>query len=444
MTTLDEHDGRWYETVAQPHLDERGEVAHISLFVRDVTRRQENQTALREREKQYRELVETIPHGIQESDLEGNITFANLALAKIQGFTTEELIGTRVEKLLAYEDRQVKFNQYLKYLVKEQPPPTAYFTKNRTKDGREIYVRIDWNYKRDERGDLEGFVYIITDITESKRLEEALKELNENLEERVKERGEQLSQEIAERMKAEEISRQHYDQLVHVARVNSLGELASGLAHEINQPLLAIRSYAEGCLHHLRSGKSDKKELMEVIGDIVLQAGRAGEIIQNIRELLRKDEGRREEVDMNAAIKDVIDLLGGELKNCGITLTLDLDEHLHEVKADRIQMEQVILNITRNGIEAMSGDGTAERAMNIRTFTDDLGNVEVSVADSGRDFPAFDPDAIFEPFFTTKKEGLGMGLSICRSIVESHGGRIWAAANPGGGATVSFILPAED
>jgi C4-dicarboxylate-specific signal transduction histidine kinase len=284
----------------------------------------------------------------------------------------------------------------------------------------------------------------MANLAEKDLLLEKIRHLNENLEERVKERGEQLSQEIAERLKAEEISRQHYDQLVHVARVNSLGEMASGLAHEINQPLLAIRSYAEGCLHHLRSGKSDKKELMEVIGDIVLQAGRAGEIIQNIRDLLRKDEGKKDEIDLNAAIEEVTNLLGGEFNNSNVTVRLDLAEPLRKVSADRIQIEQVILNIARNGIEAMSGNGAAERIMRISTSADNRGNVEMAVEDTGGNFAALDPEVIFEPFFTTKKEGLGMGLSICRSIIETHGGRIWASANPRGGATVSFTLPTED
>ncbi len=235
-------------------------------------------------------------------------------------------------------------------------------------------------------------------------------------------------------------------ELAHVSRQATLGELASGLAHEINQPLGAIGNYAAGCVRRIAAG-ADARELEEPLREISRQAERAGKIINRIRAFLRKTPAERVPLDVNAVLADAIDLLEPEIRKRGVTVIRAFAPGLPRVPGDRVAVEQVAVNLIRNAIEAM---GTLRHPRDLTVITEAVpeavpgaapGAVQVSVADTG---PVLPPDTVarlFEPFHTTKARGMGLGLSLSRSMVEDHGGHISAAPRPGGGLVVTFTLP---
>jgi len=230
-------------------------------------------------------------------------------------------------------------------------------------------------------------------------------------------------------------------ELAHVGRVATLGELSSVLAHELNQPLTAILANAQATRRLLASGRAEDSELDEAMADIVAAAGHASEIIKRLRGLLRRGDDTREPMDINEAIRAIEAFAAADARRHGATLTLELGSGLPPVLGDRVQVQQVLLNLVRNGAEAMRDNPSDDRSVVVATSRDDADSVVVSVSDAG---PAVDErqlQRMFEPFFTTKSEGLGMGLAICQTIVESHGGRLWASRNPDLGLTVRFTLP---
>lgn len=249
-----------------------------------------------------------------------------------------------------------------------------------------------------------------------------------------------FSTDVTERRRAEEAARQHQAELTHVLRVTSMGEMAAGLAHELNQPLAAIANYAQGSMRRLRANPPQVEPVLAVIDDIAAEALRAGEIIRRLRSLIRKEAPRQDWVDLNELVGEVLRLLEPETRQHAVTVRVHADARLPALIADRIQIEQVILNLVRNAVEAMR-EVEGRRELDIRTIAvgDDL--VEVSVRDTGPGLPAALVDHVFDPFVSTKPAGLGMGLSISRTIIEAHQGRLWASASVGG-AHFHFTLPA--
>jgi len=252
-----------------------------------------------------------------------------------------------------------------------------------------------------------------------------------------------VATDITARKQAEEVSRQQQEKLRQISHLVTVGEMASTLAHEMNQPLAAIVNYSMGCVRRLRSGSWDPKEILGAMEKAGAQAERAGRIIQRVRELVRKREPVRTPCDINSAISDVASLIEIDAEKNNVRLKLELAREMPVVRADEIMLEQAILNITRNGIESMRDTPAAERELVIRTRAGKLGEpIEIEIADTGSGIPESMQANLFEPFFTTKAQGLGMGLSICRSIVEFHDGRLSAARNPGRGSTFLLTLPA--
>ena len=250
-----------------------------------------------------------------------------------------------------------------------------------------------------------------------------------------------FSTDVTERKRAEEAARQHQAELTHVLRVTSMGEMAAGLAHEINQPLTAIASYAQGSVRRLRANPPQVEPVLAVIDDIAAEALRAGEIIRRLRSLIRKEAPRQDWVDLNEVVGEVVRLLEPEARQHGVTVRVHADARLPALVADRIQIEQVILNLVRNAVDAMR-EVEGRRELDIRTAAVGDDAVELSVRDSGPGLSAALLEHIFEPFFSTKSAGLGMGLSISRTIIEAHQGRLWATSSVGGGANFHFTLPA--
>jgi signal transduction histidine kinase len=234
---------------------------------------------------------------------------------------------------------------------------------------------------------------------------------------------------------AEAQARRHQAEIAHAARLSTLGGMAAGLAHELNQPLAAVVSYARGCARRLEAGDLPKAALLEVLEEISAQALRAGEVLRRIREFVR-GESRREAVDLNDVVRRAVRFAEGEARRADVRLELELAQEPLHVEVDPIQIEQVILNLVQNGFEVMSTNNGTERILAIETRRIAPDTVEVAVRDSGGGMSPEVAARLFDPFFSTKPEGLGLGLSISRTIVEAHGGRLWASANPNGPGTV--------
>ena len=246
---------------------------------------------------------------------------------------------------------------------------------------------------------------------------------------------------IIERKLDADLIRRHQIQMAHAGRVSLVGELAASLAHDLHQPLAAIANYASGCVRRIKGGAGDLDQLVYPMEQIRLLALRAGEIIRHLRTLVRKTEPQQERVDLNELVRSAVRLAEPEARHHGIALRLDLQAQIPAVDVDRVQIEQVVLNLVSNGIEAMTDGRTNGRELVVRSSVGKDGMVVLAVSDCGESLSPSTIERVFEPFYTTKTHGLGMGLAISRSIVEAQGGRMWAMPNPGRGMTFQFTLP---
>jgi C4-dicarboxylate-specific signal transduction histidine kinase len=253
--------------------------------------------------------------------------------------------------------------------------------------------------------------------------------------------NEALHAESREREQTEEALRQAQADLSRAHRASSMGELTASLAHEVNQPIAAAITNANTCLRWLSRDQPDLEEARAAASRTVQDGRRAGEIVNRVRQLFKKDTQQRELVDLNEVIRELILILQSETTQFAIFVRTELAADLLQVTADRVQLQQVLMNLMMNGIDAMKdADGTRE--LTIQSQRDEKGQVLISVSDNGVGLPPQQADQIFNAFFTTKPHGTGMGLRISRSIIESHGGRLWACDNSPRGATFHFTLPA--
>ena len=265
---------------------------------------------------------------------------------------------------------------------------------------------------RDERGKIVRWYGILTDIEDRKRAEQE------------RERLRQLESDLA-----------------HINRVSMMGELAASVAHEVNQPLTGIVSNGSACIRLLAGQSPNVEEALEALRDIVRDGKRAGEVIARIRAMTKRAATPRERLDLNEVIREVLVLVKDEAKKKSVVIRTEFADDLAPVMGDRVQLQQVVLNLVMNAMEAMSSVSGRPRELVIRTRNVDGGQVQVTVEDSGVGLDPNTISKIFEPFYTTKSSGMGMGLSICRSIVQNHGGRLWATANDGPGTSFHFALP---
>jgi PAS domain S-box-containing protein len=276
------------------------------------------------------------------------------------------------------------------------------------RQGSPLVVASRWSLQRDDHGRPVAILETNNDITDRKRVEEALRKTQADL--------------------------------AHVTRVTTLGELTASIAHEVNQPLAAIITNGDASLRWLDHEVPDLAEVRDCVGDMINNGRRASEIIQRLRALSRKTEAQKVALDINEAISEVMPLVQHEVRSHRASLRLDLAPTLPAVLGDRVQLQQVIINLIVNGMEAMATVTDRARALVVRSRLDDSGQVLVAVEDSGVGIDPETANKLFHAFYTTKPSGMGMGLSICRSIIESHGGKLWATRNAGPGATFQFAL----
>ena len=288
-------------------------------------------------------------------------------------------------------------------------------------------------------------------VKKRREAEAALKEARDQLDVKVQQRtaelreaNQQLQSEIAERQRAEQAFHKTQADLAHLTRVMTMSELATSIAHEVNQPLAAIVTTGDACARWLALDPPNLGRARESVARIITEGSRASEVVKRIRGLSKKTTFQKSTLHMNELIHEVIALLDAELVKNKVRLKTELDPDLPLVFGDRVQLQQVILNLMVNGIEAMNDVANRARELAIQSQKVDPGRVQVSVQDCGCGLEPDQVEHLFEAFFTTKPGGIGMGLSISRTIVESHGGRLWATTNPDYGATFQFALPISD
>lgn len=250
----------------------------------------------------------------------------------------------------------------------------------------------------------------------------------------------ELERQISERISAEQEAHRRRAELAHIERLNTMGEMASGFAHELNQPLAAIVNYARGCIRRIQKQQCSSEMILDTLDQVTGQATRAGEVIKRIRTFVRKGETERTRADINNVIKDSLAFMKGDEERQNIQISLDLEANLPTVIIDHIQVEQVVLNLLRNAFEAMGETPSQAHCLNIRTENSGLGHISVTVMDSGPGLVQ-DGQSMFDPFVTSKPNGLGLGLSISRSIVEAHGGNLHIERDYTAGAALTFTLP---
>jgi C4-dicarboxylate-specific signal transduction histidine kinase len=275
-----------------------------------------------------------------------------------------------------------------------------------------------------------------------KHAEEALRDARDELEMRVQERTAELREANEVLRERGEALQKVQTELAHVTRVMTLGELTASIAHEVNQPLAAIVTNGNACLRWLGGATPNLAEGRQAVERIIKDSYRASEVISRIRNLVKKTPPRNDWLDINDVILEVLALAQSEAGRNRVSLKQQLADNLPPVRGDRVQLQQVILNLIINGLEAIAKSNDGVRELSVSSGIDEANNVVVAVRDSGEGLEAANLERVFDAFFTTKPDGMGMGLAISRTIIESHGGRLWATANSPRGAVFQFTLPA--
>ena len=391
-------------------------------------------------------LLDSVPAFIWYKDCENRILRANRLAAESMGLSVDQVEGRSTYDL--YPDEAAKYHHDDLDVIRSGEPKLGIVELLTTVSGEKRWVRTDKIPYRRDTGEIVGVIVFAVDISERVRAEEALQRAHNELERRVDERTgqlaatvEMLQTEMVERQRAEERVRQQQAELAHVLRLRTVEGMAAQLAHEINQPLAAIVNFARGLARRLSCPELDVASAQGATDQISREALRAAEVVQRLRAFLRKDAPRRELCDARDVVREAATLIDDEARRAGVALHLDLDPHDATVEIDAIQVEQVVLNLLRNALEAMDERSPGPHSIVVQTVTTSNGGVEVRVRDNGPGLPVDDVQKLFEAFFTTKEKSLGMGLSISQKIVEAQGGALWGAANREGGATFSFTLP---
>ena len=387
-------------------------------YQRRLESRVEQRTeALRESEERLRMLLETTNVIPWEADATTwKFTYVGPQAVRILGYPVDHWYEATFWPDHIHPD---DVDAALSYCVEQSAVSTQYDFEYRmlAADGEIVWMHdIVSVIAQPEQGEsaavLRGFMI---DITERKRAEE-------------------------ERLLAESEALEHRERLAHISRVNMLGEMATGIAHEVNQPLTAVSTYTQACRRLIEAGTMDQAQLLDVLGRISDEAVRAGDMIHGLKALVSKRESELRVCNVNDLVRDVLPLAELEARDRGVEISLDLDEDVADVAADDVQIQQVVLNLIRNAIEATEpGDGRVE----ICTANIGDGLVRLEVSDNGLGISDADPEKVFQPFFSTKADGMGMGLSISRSIIAAHGGEIGHRPSQGGGSTFYFHLRAE-
>ena len=391
-----------------------GLILSLGALWRHISRTLAAESALRQQMAFRTAMENSLITGLRARDLEGRVTYVNRAFCEIVGHPAEELVGKKPPMPYWAPEAMAEYEERFRGVLAGNVTP-QFETVFQRPDGVRVPVLVFEAPLVDVDGRQTGWMSSILDITDRKR--------------------------------AEELNRQQQAKLEASARLATMGEISSMLAHELNQPLAAISSYTAGAINVLelsdQSGEPVKPGMLRhALEQARQQAQRAGQIIRSVHEFVKKREPRRERVTIRSVIDGVRALVELQARQAGVVLRVELPPQLPAVLADRVMLEQVLLNLTRNAIEAMQDTAPGQRVLRIAAaHIED--KVAVSVIDRGHGIPDHVAAGLFEPFYSTKAEGMGMGLSICRTAIEFHGGTLNHAPNPGGGTVFTFALPAD-
>jgi PAS domain S-box-containing protein len=386
-----------------PVLNEDGELIEFVGTAVDVTERKRAEVV----GQRLAAIVNSSEEAIVSKDLNGTIESWNGGAERLFGYQASEVIGKSILIIIPPDrhDEELRIVER----IRRGELIESYETVRMREDGSLLDISLTVSPLRDAAGRIIGASKIARDITERKRAEAALRDMQM--------------------------------QLAHANRVATMGQLSASITHEVNQPITAAVTYALAARRWLSAEPPNFREVDDALSLIVKEGNRAGEVVGRIRALIKKAPARKDAVAINDAILEVIALTRTEAANNSVSVRTQLTEGLPRVQGDRVQLQQVLLNLIINAIEAMRDVGEEERELLISTRNEPDG-VSVEVRDSGPGFAPADLDRVFEAFYTTKPGGLGMGLSICRSIIEAHNGRLWASPNVPRGASFQFTLPA--
>jgi two-component system sensor kinase FixL len=392
---------------ASPLRDASGRLVGASKVARDITAAKHSQTALAEREAHLQSVLDTVPDAMIVIDTQGIMQSFSATAERLFGYTAAQAIGENVKILMPPPYREQHDDYIGRYLTTGERRIIGLrrIVVGRRKDGSTFPMELSVGEMRS--GDRRFFTGFVRDLTERQETEQRLQELQK--------------------------------ELIHMSRFTALGEMASTLAHELNQPLTAVANYLKGGRRLLEAGQSNNipmaREAMERAAE---QALRAGQIIRRLREFVARGESERQVENLAKLIEEASALALVGAKETGVRVSFAFDPRVEFVLADRIQIQQVLLNLMRNAVEAMQE--MPKRELNVSTHQLDKETVQVDVADTGPGIASDIADQLFQPFITTKRHGMGVGLSISRTIIESHGGRLWAEPNPGGGTVFRLTL----
>ncbi|TFV90900.1 PAS domain-containing sensor histidine kinase [Oxalobacteraceae bacterium OM1] len=379
---------------------------------RDINRRLAAEGALRQQVAFRTAMENSLMTGLRARDLEGRVTYVNPAFCDMVGIPADELIGKRPPMPYWAPEALGEYQQRFSQVLAGRATP-QYETVFLRANGERFPVLIFESPLVDETGRQTGWMGSILDISDRK--------------------------------KAEDLNRRQQEKLQSSARLATMGELASTLAHELNQPLAAISSYATGALNLVKNGKANREMLESALEKAAAQAQRAGQIIRSVHTFVKRREPSREPLTMHDLFNSLLPLVELQAREHFVATQIHIAPGLPRVLADRVLLEQVLLNLTRNAIEAMQHTAPERRILRMTAEADAAGvqaSVVVSVIDHGHGIPQDVAERLFSPFFSTKAEGMGMGLNICRTAVEFHGGTLVYAPNPQGGTIFRFSLPA--
>jgi PAS domain S-box-containing protein len=382
-------------------------------FVVDLSERKHAEQELRASEARFRTFVDHATDALMLHHEDGTIVDVNRQACESLGYSRDELIGR--SPLDIDPDADEALMKWIKGRL-DNGEIVSFESRHRRRDGTVFPVEI--RVREFGQGGQRFALSLVRDITDRKRAE-------------------------AEARESERRYQEMQMELAHANRVATMGQLSASIVHEVSQPITAVLANAHTALHWLGTQPPDLEEVRQVLGRILRNSDRAGDVIGRIRALINKAPPRKDGLEINEAILEVIALTRRETVKNGVSVETQLAEGLPPVQGDRVQLQQVILNLTMNAVEAMSGVNEGLRDLLISTGKAESGGVLVAVRDSGPGLTPATLEHLFEAFYTTKPSGLGMGLSICRSIIEAHGGRLWAEANEPQGAIFQFTVPAD-
>jgi len=402
---------RWSKLQIVPVRDAEGKISVWYGLMNDIDDRKRAEDELKRSEARHRVVVETASDVVVSIDENGKIILANPATNRMFGYAPEELIGKPLTVLMPKAMRglhEAGFKRYLETGARQLNWQGTEMTAMRA-DGEEFAVEVSFGEMTTDQGKV--FTGFIRDISEKKRAEEEL--------------------------------RSTHAEIARMMRVLTVGQLTASIAHEVNQPLSGIVTNASTCLRMLSSDQPNIEGARETARRTIRDGNRASEVVTRLRALFKRKEVAAEPIDLNDAAQEVIALSMSELQSDRILLRHDFAENLPPVKGDRIQIQQVILNLVHNALDAMRGVDDRPRELLIKTESGDNKSVQLTVQDTGIGFASDAADRLFESFYTTKDDGMGIGLSVSRSIIEAHRGRLWASVNDGPGSSFAFSIPSD-